>query len=144
ETFCRLIGESYRKKDSNWILRQYCTNGVPPEFKAAHDYLIRRLWDAGDMDVTSLEAFRFEDYTPTLTPGWFRGRKLRFCQRPSHLIVFEAERPSERERQNGTVSFRMPFPVVFTGGAWLIVGSQYADEPAVRTEPIRKETTRPH
>lgn len=127
--FAKQVRESYEKKNGEWMLKHSDTNGVPAEIVSAREQLLKSFWGSGNLEVTSVETFQFEDYRPTAAPGVFQGRKLRFVGKPTHWVVLRTESPKPKsgEESASKAQVKLEFPVFQKDNHWWIAGATYAD-----------------
>jgi hypothetical protein len=123
------IRESYEKKDGDWILRQTDTNGVPAEIVSAQSQFLKFFYGFGNLEVVSVETFKFVDYKPTSAPGEFQGRKLRFIGKPTHWVVLKAQSPKTKSGEEGATKteVKLEFAVLQKDGRWGFAGATYED-----------------
>lgn len=118
----------YERGDTNALVAQISTNGVPPVLLEAMKQSLLLPVSLGKVEVNSSRVFPVSEYKPTTgVPGVHEGKKLRWAVTPTHWLVLETslQPPSQADGGRLSTSIKLEFAVAEIGGRWRIIGPAY-------------------
>lgn len=118
----------YERGDTNALVAQVSTSGVPPVLLEAMKQSLLLPVGLGKVEVNSSRVFPVSEYKPTTgVPGVHEGKKLRWAVMPTHWLVLETslQPPSQAVGGRLSTSIKLEFAVAEIGGQWRIIGPAY-------------------
>jgi len=128
EGFSQDLKVFYERGDTNALVAQVSTNGVPPVLLEAMKQSLLLPVSLGKVEVNSSRVFSVSKYKPTTgVPGVHEGKKLRWAVTPTHWLVLETslQPPSQAVGGRLSTNIKLEFAVAEIGGQWRIIGPAY-------------------
>lgn len=118
----------YERGDTNALVAQVSTNGVPPVLLEAMKQSLLLPVSLGKVEVHSSRVFPFSEHKPTTgVPGVYEGKKLRWAVMPTHWLVLETslEPPPQADGGRLSTNIKLEFAIAEISGRWRIIGPAY-------------------